>query len=80
MRAKVEIPFLAPEKRQLKIALLSWIAIWPSITVLLFIGRPVLAGLPLPLMTLALTAVVSPLMSLVIMPLLTKRLRAWIEQ
>ena len=53
-------------------ALLTWVAIWPAITLLLFLGEPVLAPLPLPLRTLVLTGALVPLMSFVVMPRLTR--------
>ena len=56
----------------LRRALLTWIAIWPLITALLLLGEPYLAGLPLPLRTLVLTAILVPLMSFVVMPRLTR--------
>lgn len=56
----------------LRRALLTWIAIWPLITALLLFGDPYLAGLPLPIRTLVLTAILVPLMSFVVMPRLTR--------
>ncbi len=52
--------------------LLTWAAIWPLITLLLLLGEPLLSHLPLPLRTLALTGVLVPLMSFVVMPRLTR--------
>ena len=43
-------------------ALIVWIAIYPTITVLLALGGGLIAPWPLPLRTLALTAVAVPLM------------------
>ena len=60
-------------KPRLRQALLTWLAIWPAITTLLLLGEPLLSPLPLPLRTLALTAVLVPLMTFVIMP----RLNRW---
>ena len=53
-------------------ALLTWLAIWPLITLLLLFGEPLLAQLPLPLRTLVLTGILVPLMSFVVMPRLTR--------
>ena len=59
-------------RRPARLALLTWVAIWPLITVLLTLGEPLLAPLPLPLRTLLLTGVLVPLMSFVVMPRLTR--------
>jgi len=56
-------------------AFLTWIAVWPLITVLRAVGEPVLADLPLALQTLVLTGVLAPLMSIVVMP----RMLRWAE-
>ena len=58
--------------RRYRPVLLTWLAIWPLITLLLLFGEPLLSQLPLPLRTLVLTAVLVPLMSFVVMPRLTR--------
>ena len=59
-------------KRAFRMALLTWIAIWPLITALLLLGEPMLAAMPLPLRTLVLTGILVPLMSFIVIPRLTR--------
>ena len=68
-----------PALRRLRTALLSWVAIWPLITLLLFIGEPLLAGLAMPIKTLLVTALLVPVMSFLVMPFLTRRFASWLE-
>jgi antibiotic biosynthesis monooxygenase (ABM) superfamily enzyme len=59
-------------------AIVVWIAIYPTITVLLALGGDAIASWPLPLRTLALTAVAVPLMVFVLLPRLQQALRPWL--
>lgn len=58
-----------------KVAVLTWVGIYPLITTLLWVLGPVLGGLPLPAVTLALTIVLVSLMTFVVMPALTRAFR-----
>jgi uncharacterized protein YjiS (DUF1127 family) len=62
-----------------KLAALTWLGIYPSITALLAVTEPVLTGLPLAVRTLGLTAVLAPAMAFVLMPALTKALGSWLR-
>ncbi|MFI6154833.1 hypothetical protein ACIBCA_19325 [Kitasatospora sp. NPDC051170] len=53
-------------------ALLTWLAVYPSITAAFLLLGPYLGGLPVPLRTLAMTAVVVPVVVYGVMPLLMK--------
>ena len=64
-----------PRHRQ---ALVVWLAIYPTITLVLELAGPVIGEWPLPLRTLALTAVVVPLMVFVLLPALQRALRGWL--
>jgi antibiotic biosynthesis monooxygenase (ABM) superfamily enzyme len=66
-----------PRYRQ---ALLVWLAIYPTITLLLELGGPVINDWPLPLRTLALTAVAVPLMVFVLLPTLQRALGGWLRR
>jgi antibiotic biosynthesis monooxygenase (ABM) superfamily enzyme len=66
-----------PRYRQ---ALLVWLAIYPTITLLLELGGPVINDWPLPLRTLALTAVAVPLMVFVLLPTLQRALAGWLRR
>jgi antibiotic biosynthesis monooxygenase (ABM) superfamily enzyme len=66
-----------PRYRQ---ALIVWLAIYPTITLLLELGGPVIDGWPLPLRTLALTAVAVPLMVFVLLPALQRAFAPWLRR
>lgn len=53
-------------------ALITWIAVYPTITVVLGLLGPATAHLPLVLRTLILTAIVVPVAAYVLIPLLMK--------
>jgi len=61
-----------------KIALLTWVALWPTVTVVMWVVQPQLRTLPVPLQTLLMTAIIVPLMAWVHMPLLIRLFRGWI--
>jgi antibiotic biosynthesis monooxygenase (ABM) superfamily enzyme len=63
-----------------RFALLVWIAIYPTITLLLELGGPLINDWPLPLRTLALTAVAVPLMVFVLLPALQRALGGWLSR
>lgn len=70
----------SPPKRH-KLALLTWIGIYPTITLVLWLLLPSLMGrFPLPVVTLIITAIVVPLMSYVVMPFLVRRFGEWLAR
>lgn len=71
---------MKPPKRW-KMAVLIWLAIYPTITLTLYLfgGQFALID-PLPLRTLVLTAVIVPLMVFVLIPLLQKLFAGWLKQ
>jgi uncharacterized protein len=62
-----------------KTAVLVWLAIYPSITFLLWLAGPRIAGWPLALRTLALTAVLVPLMVFLLLPAIQRLLGPWLR-
>ena len=58
--------------RRYRAALLSWLAVYPTITVLLAASEAALHGLPLPLRTLIVTAIMVPTTAFVAQPLVTR--------
>ena len=63
-----------------KMALLSWVGIYPTITLLLWLLPPtLLEHLPLPMVTLIVTGIVVPLMSYVVMPVLVRAFHRWLH-
>ncbi len=64
-----------------KMVFLTWVGIWPTITlVLLAVLQPLLAVFPLPIVTLIITALVVPLMGYVVMPFLTRTFGDWLHR
>ena len=61
-----------------KIALLTWLGLWPVVTLMMCTVRPLLADLPVPLQTLIMTAIIVPLMTWAWMPVLTRLFRGWL--
>jgi len=61
-----------------KMAALTWLAIYPLVTTLLYLLGPHLEALPLWGRTLVLTGCMVPVMSYVVMPWLTRRFRRWL--
>lgn len=62
-----------------RLALLTWAVAWPVITLLLEILQPLLRDWPLPLRTLVLSALMVAVLSLVLMPRLTRRSAKWLR-
>lgn len=63
-----------------KMAVLIWVAIYPTLTFLLFlIGDYINRISFLPLRTLVLTLIIVPLMVFVLLPALSKLLRRWLH-
>ncbi len=61
-----------------KMALLTWITIFPLITAIVVVTGPLLEGLPLALRLGVTTAIAVPLMTWVVMPRVTRLLRGWL--
>lgn len=59
--------------------LLTWLAIYPLITLILYCFNQPLSLLPLPIRTLVLTGVLVYLMTYWIMPMLMKLFRGWLK-
>jgi antibiotic biosynthesis monooxygenase (ABM) superfamily enzyme len=59
-------------------AIVTWLAVFPLITMIFVIFGPLLNQLPTLLRTLVLTAVMVTLMTYVIMPRLTRLLALWL--
>lgn len=63
-----------------KFALMVWIAIYPSITLVQFLIGKQIINLPLPLRTLIMTGILVPLMVYVLLPFLGKVLGKWLNK
>jgi antibiotic biosynthesis monooxygenase (ABM) superfamily enzyme len=56
-----------------------WLAIYPTLTLLLWLAGPRIASWALPLRTLALTAVLVPLMVFLLIPSIQRLLAPWLQ-
>ncbi len=74
-----ESPCPSPPPRH-RMALIVWLAIYPTITLLLALGGDAMAAWPLPLRTLALTLTAVPLMVFVLLPQLQRALAPWLAR
>jgi antibiotic biosynthesis monooxygenase (ABM) superfamily enzyme len=63
-----------------RFALIVWLAIYPTITTVLQLSGPLIGDWPLPLRTLAITAVVVPLMVFVLLPTLQRAFAGWLTR
>jgi hypothetical protein len=64
-----------------KMAIIIWIAIYPTITLLfLFFGKYFNTINPLPIRTFVITVIVVPLMVFAIMPFLQKLMAEWLKK
>jgi antibiotic biosynthesis monooxygenase (ABM) superfamily enzyme len=63
-----------------KTAVLVWVAIYPSITVVLWLAGPRMQSWPLAVRTLAITAFVVPVMVFLLLPVLQRLLGPWLHR
>ena len=61
-----------------RMALLTWLALWPLVSLLMSVVAPLLTPLPFLLRTLVLTGLVTLFMTWLVMPRLTRWLAHWI--
>lgn len=65
---------------KLKMAVLIWLAIYPTINLVFLLIGDRLTSLPLFVRTLILSVILVPLMVFVLLPLLTKAFAKWLSQ
>ena len=63
-----------------KFAVMVWLAIYPTITLVTFIIGDFIQKFPLPIKTLIMTGILVPLMIFVLLPLLRKILGNWLNK
>jgi antibiotic biosynthesis monooxygenase (ABM) superfamily enzyme len=68
----------APPPPPYKMALVTWVTIFPLITLVVVASAPLLGGLPLVVRLAVTTGVTVPLMTWVVMPRVTRLLRRWL--
>jgi antibiotic biosynthesis monooxygenase (ABM) superfamily enzyme len=62
-----------------KLAIVTWLAVYPTITAMLAVFEPLgLLQTPMPVRTLLLTIVLVPLMVFVLVPILSRALAMWL--
>lgn len=67
------------EPPRYKRAIVIWIALYPAVVVALSVFRPVIGEWAIPLQALVLTAVIIPAAVWVLIPLVQRILRRWLE-
>jgi antibiotic biosynthesis monooxygenase (ABM) superfamily enzyme len=68
-----------PPKKH-KFAIVIWLMIYPTITLIMYLSSGFLSKLALPLRTLFLTAILVPLMVYVLLPTAHKLFRGWLTK
>ena len=68
-----------PHPPRWKTAIVVWIAIYPSITLLSWFAGPWLQQLPLMVRTLVITGMLVPLLVFILLPFLQHALRRWLQ-
>jgi antibiotic biosynthesis monooxygenase (ABM) superfamily enzyme len=63
-----------------KTAVVVWLAIYPSITLILWLLGPTIQGLPLAVRTLVITVPLVPLMTFVVVPVVQRLLAPWLSR
>ena len=63
-----------------KMALITWLVVYPMITVLLAVLEPVLSDVAMPLRTLVLSLVMVPALVYGAMPFATARMNGWLNE
>jgi antibiotic biosynthesis monooxygenase (ABM) superfamily enzyme len=63
-----------------KFAIMVWLAIYPTITLVSFLIGDTIKNWSLPLKTLLMTGILVPLMVFVLLPLLRKILGSWLHK
>lgn len=63
-----------------KFAIMVWLAIYPTITLVSFLIGDIIKSWPLPFKTLLMTGILVPLMVFVLLPLLRKLLGKWLHK
>ncbi|MBT8447190.1 MAG: hypothetical protein HKO62_09695 [Gammaproteobacteria bacterium] len=62
-----------------RVAVVTWLVVYPVITLLLFMLEPMMRGWPLPLRTLLLTAIMVPLLVFWALPAAHIRMRFFLQ-
>jgi antibiotic biosynthesis monooxygenase (ABM) superfamily enzyme len=77
LEAWFDVPAQSPPSRH-RMALLTWIGIWPLVSLVLFLLAPVLTGYPFLVRTALTSAVLVLVMTYAVMPLLARVASPWL--
>ena len=61
-----------------KLAVVMWVSVYPTITLLIWLLWPMVAHLPMAVRTLVLSLIMVPLMTWIIVPFVTRRFMPWL--
>jgi antibiotic biosynthesis monooxygenase (ABM) superfamily enzyme len=67
-------------KTRVKLAVVTWIAVYPLVTLLLWALGPLVRNLPLPVVTLILSLILVSILSFLVMPLMQRLFRSWVNR
>jgi hypothetical protein len=70
----------APPPSRHRVAILTWVGIWPTVSLLLYFGSPHLTAVPFLLRTAAITATAVAAMSYAVMPALMRAAGPWLRR
>jgi antibiotic biosynthesis monooxygenase (ABM) superfamily enzyme len=74
-----EKPHVPPARPpRYKLALITWLGVYPFLTVTLALLGPMMETWPLPLRTLLVTLLLVPLLVYIVFPLLNRAFRGWL--
>lgn len=63
-----------------KIAIVTWLGLYPMLTTLVLLLRPVLGDQPAPLQTLVISATLVPLMTYLVAPTMQRVFAGWLSK
>lgn len=69
-----------PPPPRYKLAVINWISAYPLITLLLWIGQPVIQRVPVYITTLVLSLILVCLLTFVIMPIMMRLFSRWLRE
>jgi antibiotic biosynthesis monooxygenase (ABM) superfamily enzyme len=70
-------PAEAPRPPRYKQAILTWVGVYPALTLTLYLLGPIMEGWPLPLRTLLVSVVMVIALVWLILPFLMRTFRSW---
>ena len=73
-----QVPLSPARPPRYKQAAITWLGVYPTLTVTLALLGPIMETWPLPLRTLLVTLLLVPLLVFMVFPLLNRAFRAWL--